>query len=533
MHAYGSALQSSRDRQFSTPSEEMRIGVTFRRRDGGPGPTNFDAPLSLETVQRFLPEPLEMDRAIYELGKLGFKLTQRGRLTASMRCSREIFEKVFGTMLSTFQLDTKQDYTFYSLYFPAQGAPWKPTAAIAELIDDAYIQWPHIYMATRRRGAVGKNSQRRRGASGKQPQRSSGGVATVLLPSVDPPQVNYFHLEMPQDVPTLLNAAPVHRAGTTGKGIRVVMVDSGFAHQSHPFFAAHDFQSTVDLAPRAINDQTDLNGHGTGESTNVFSVAPGATFIGIKLDNDDDPRRGASLLEGFQAALQHKPHVISISLGYDLRDPQSGKQLTELPGNLAALEAEIQAAVASGIVVVFSAGNGHFSFPGMMPDVISAGGVFVDQESNMQASDYASAFESKIYVGRTVPDFSGLVGMLPHASYIMLPIPPNSEIDRETSDPQDGTAGDGTRPDDGWGVFSGTSAAAPQLAGVCALLLAKDPKLAPSDIKAILRRTARSVLVGHANPASSDDRSPVQAGPGDNGAAGAGLVDAFAAWQQV
>ena len=88
--------------------------------------------------------------------------------------------------------------------------------------------------------------------------------------------------------------------------------------------------------------------------------------------------------------------------------------------------------------------------------------------------------------------------------------------------------------DDGWGVFSGTSAAAPQLAGVCALLLEKNPSLTPTDIKALLRRTARDVQAGRANPSSSDDfRTPQQAGPGDDGATGAGLVDAFAAWKQL
>jgi len=183
--------------------------------------------------------------------------------------------------------------------------------------------------------------------------------------------------------------------------------------------------------------------------------------------------------------------------------------------------------------VVFSAGNGHFSFPGMMPDVISAGGVYVAQNGDMQASDYASAFDSKIYSGRHVPDCCGLVGMQPHASYIMLPIPSGCEIDSETSQPTDGQ-GDGTLPNDGWGVFSGTSAAAPQVAGICALLLEKNPGLTPADIKAVLRRTARGVLVGSANPASSDDMATAQqAGPGDDGAAGAGLVDALAAWQQV
>src|SRR5207253_2946330 len=143
----------------------------------------------------------------------------------------------------------------------------------------------------------------------KLPTRSLAGRAG---PSAMPPSVDYFHLEMPHDVPALLNVSRVHREGTTGAGIRIAMVDSGFAHGSHPFFSTNGYRSTVDLAPRAINDKTDLNGHGTGESANIFAVAPGATFIGIKVDNDDDPRHGASMLEGFQAALHHNPHVISI-----------------------------------------------------------------------------------------------------------------------------------------------------------------------------------------------------------------------------
>jgi subtilisin family serine protease len=159
--------------------------------------------------------------------------------------------------------------------------------------------------------------------------------------------------------------------------------------------------------------------------------------------------------------------------------------------------------------------------------VISAGGVFVDQAGRMRASDYASAFKSRIYSGRTVPDFCGLVGLLPHADYIMLPIPPGCDLDREEG------AHDGTTKTDGWGVFSGTSAAAPQLAAVCALLLERNPGLTPGDIKAVLKRTARDVTSGNANPASDPARSGLRAKAGFDGATGAGLVDAFAAFQQV
>ncbi|MGO9454347.1 MAG: S8 family serine peptidase [Candidatus Binataceae bacterium] len=523
----GVAVSQATELPAGNAEEELRVAITFRpAATGVPGLTKFAAPLSTAAVREFVPDPREMEQAIYELHTLGFRLARRGPLSASMRCSRQTYEKVFGTKLTKIALDAKAGYSRDSVYFPATGAPWAwdPNSALGSLIDDAYIQWPHIYMA---------KAQARAARLGGQPLRKvmmlAAAPAPSNFPSATPPKVGYFHLEMPDDVPSLLDVAKVHAAGTTGKGIRVVMVDSGFAHTLHPFFAAHKYTSTVDLAPGAISDTTDPNGHGTGESTNLFAVAPEATFIGIKLDNDNDPNGGASLLEGFQSALQHQPHIITISMGYDLRNPDE-TQMADLPNSLAALEAEVKQAISNGIVVVFSAGNGHFSFPGMMSDVISAGGVYVDQAGQMQASNYASSFDSKIYLGRHVPDFSGLVGLQPRAAYIMLPVPSKSVIDRKCATDPDA---DGTAPDDGWAVFSGTSAAAPQLAGVCALLLEKNPKLTPSDIKAILRRTARTVLVGNANPSSSDNGVPVQAGLGDNGAAGAGLVDAFAAWQQV
>jgi subtilisin family serine protease len=493
-------------RREQPPSEELRVAITFPSPKAGVGLTKFPAPLSSAIVGQFAPDPLQMERAIHELSRVGFRPTRRGRLSASMRVDRMVYEKHFGTELSAIQLDPRLDYAFHSFYFPKQGAPWKPSAMVRQLIDDAYVQWPHIYMAT-------------------------PGAGQPATPSGTPPVIPYFHLEMPNDVPALLNAKPIHEQGGSGKGIRIAMVDTGFAHNSHPFFANNGFKSTVDLAPHAIDDSTDVNGHGTGESANLFAVAPGATFIGIKLDNDNDPQSSASFLEGFQTALQHQPHIISMSIGFDLRD-ELGQQQSELPNSLAALEAEVQAAIAAGIVVVFSAGNGHFSFPGMMPEVISAGGVFVDQNGNLQASDYASAFASKIFPGRHVPDFCGLVGLLPHANYIMLPVPPGSQADVESAQPPDG-GDDGTRADDGWAVFSGTSSAAPQLAGVCALLLEKNNSLTPSDIKAVLRRTARTVVKGHANPDSSDNGIGLPASQSDTGAAGAGLVDAFAAWQQV
>ncbi|MCW2240550.1 S8 family serine peptidase [Azospirillum canadense] len=512
MKAYEPNDRNVRDSRNGGEDQQLRVAVTFNRPGDQTGPTKFAARMSTDTVTAFVPDPIQADLALAELARRGFRLTGRGALTASMRCSRSDFEAMFHTKLELVSVPGGSAAQFGAVLYPPDGASWSPDPAVQSLLDDVYIQWPHIYMA-KAASAVK--------ASGK---RTSGPPAAAP-PSASPPMVPYFHLTAPADIARHLNAAPAHLQGLTGKGVRVAMIDSGFAH-SHPYFKAHGYSSSIVLAPGASGRSTDGNGHGTGESANVFAIAPAATFIGVKLDNETNPSLGASMLEGLQEALKHDPHVISVSLGYDLRG-LGNAPLARLPNSLVALEAEIQAAVKRGVVIVFSAGNGHYSFPGQMPDVISAGGVYVDQTGAMRAADYASAFMSRIYSGRSVPDVCGLVGLLPHANYLALPVPPDCELDRDCANY------DGTQPTDGWGVFSGTSAAAPQLAGLCALLLQADPSLSPADVKAILRRTARDVTTGHANPASDPTGNGLAAEGGEDGATGAGLVDAFAAVKQL
>ena len=489
------------------PSQELRIAVTFKRPADGLGLVRYDVPMTADVVRSFQPDEQTIGKGIAALENEGFRVSSRGRMAVVVRGLKKDFERVFGTKLTPFAMrsDKTTRPSSDSVYFPKKDAPWDPDPAIIELIDDAYIQWPHYYMNYRFNPP----------------------------PSPLPPRVSFHHLRVPGDVALLANAARAHREGITGAGVRVAMVDSGFSH-GHPYFQEMGYNSAVTLAPGANKVDLDGVGHGTGESANLFAVAPDITFIGVKVDNEDDPYLGASMLEGFQEALRHNPDVISISMGYDLCPTDiygnrlSNDHLTALPNSLRALEAEIQAAVADGVVVVFSSGNGHVGFPGMMPDVISAGGVFVAEDGAMTASDYASAFDSKIYPGRHVPDFCGLVGMAEnHAEYIMLPIQCGCQIDTGES------ATDETAPDDGWGVFSGTSAAAPQVAGACALMLQADPDLAPSDIKQILRRSCRDVTLGNANPASNENAGGMPAGFGADGATGAGLIDVYTALGQI
>ena len=82
--------------------------------------------------------------------------------------------------------------------------------------------------------------------------------------------------------------------------------------------------------------------------------------------------------------------------------------------------------------------------------------------------------------------------------------------------------GDETANNDGWAAFSGTSAAAPQLAGAAALVKQAFPRLNPAQVRSILMNTARDVTTGHCNTHSGG--FPATVGP--DTATGNGLVDA-------
>lgn len=187
---------------------------------------------------------------------------------------------------------------------------------------------------------------------------------------------------------------------------------------------------------------------------------------------------------------------------------------------------EIIDAIEQGIVVIFSAGNGTFSIEPQVPGVISAGGAFVNRALELRASNYASGYASPWFDGVDVPVVSGLVGELPRAQYLLLPIPPGCEIDVDESAPEDGDPPDGTSPRDGWALFSGTSAAAPMLAGVAALIRAAKPGLSPAAVRQAMVDTATDVVGGRCHPRFNQ---PAVAGP--DLATGAGLVNAAAALQ--
>ena len=451
------------------------------RSSGGVSLFADEVPVTEETVPGFYSDPGLVGAAIDQLREAGFEVLQTAPTTVTIAGPAGLYEEVFRTTIVAEERETLKYYgqsgTATFLECPDTDVPGlisPQDSPLMETIEGVALNEP-VYP----------------------------------LAHAAPPTRSYWHLDVPADVSLGINADPAHRAGVTGRGVRVVMVDTGWYR--HPFFERRGYEANpVKLGPGAANPGTDEDGHGTGESANVFAVAPDVEFTMVKMGP-------VNATGAFKAAVALGPDIVSCSWG-------SSKPYPPISAADQALAAAIASAVRQGVIVVFSAGNGHWGFPGQHPDVISAGGVFMHPDGSLEASDYSSGFASQLYFGRNVPDVCGLVGQTPRARYIMLPVEPGGKADAT------GAGGrhpdnDETAPGDGWAVFSGTSAAAPQLAGVCALMKQALPGLSPPQARDLLARTARDVTKGRCSQSTGGN----QAGPGHDLATGYGLADAHQA----
>ena len=448
------------------------------------GVSMFDAlgRINSETVGAFASDSNIINRAIVMLQEAGFEILQVTSLSINIAGTQKTFQDAFNTSLVTEERpvikEMAREDTATFVECPDTDLPGFISTAktrFNEVLEGVAIEVPRYLMAE----------------------------------SMYPPNKQYWHLRVPAGISLATNADKAHRGGITGKGIKVAMVDTG--HYKHPWFVGRGYRvAPVVLAPGSTDPLKDDHGHGTGESANIFSVAPDAELLPIKWNM-------ANSTAAINTAVSLQPHIITCSWGSSIKNPPLGAADQ-------ATAAAIASAVAQGIVVIFSAGNGHWGFPGQHPDVISAGGVFMDKDESLRASDYASGFMSNIYPGRQVPDLCGLVGMSPGASYIMLPIQAGCTIDHDKAG---GThpPGDETASNDGWAAFSGTSAAAPQLAGAAALVKQACAKLTPAQVRDVLKKSARDVTKGACSAATGANKATT----GPDNATGYGLVDAHKA----
>jgi subtilisin family serine protease len=410
----------------------------------------------------------------------GFEVLQVTPLTINFSGAPDVFENAFQTIIIEKEMSRPNGPT--TTYLDSEGTEMLGHISTAgtkfeQVIEGVALEVPRIYLSA----------------------------------SSMPPPVDYWHLDVPADVASGCNATILHRFGITGLGVKVAMVDSGWFR--HPYFNMQQYNvAPVILGPAASAPEHDESGHGTGESANILAIAPDCELHPVKTNF-------VNTVGAFNAAVALNPDIITCSWGSHTPFALTAADLV--------LSASVAAAIERSIIVIFSAGNGHAGFPGQHPDIISAGGVFMGPDGNLQASNYSSAFTSLIFPGRRVPDVCGLVGMRPKAIYIMLPVEPGDNIDTGNA----GSVfpdGDQTEPNDGWAAFSGTSAAAPQLAGAAALIKQVVPAISPSTVKAALTGTARDVTDGAFSPVK-DLNVGLPAASGTDEPTVAGLMDVYSA----
>ena len=462
------------------------------RPDNGDSLLSSSVLIDSKNVSQFHAASDRVELVVRKLKEAGFEVLSSGKIAITIAGLPEVFERVFQTTLETVERPVIKELGQNALGTFFNAIDCKPFGEIDvshtswhQFLDGVAINEPVYYFESR-------------------------------LPSPIPPSVPKQYLSVPEGVARGLNAHLAHQQGITGKGIHVVMVDSGWYRHSH--FTKYNYDVNVHLANGSSDRNVDLTGHGTGESANLLAIAPDIKLTMVKADVAIGGKgKNVNSIGALREAIALKPDIISCSWGSDERT----RDLSPYNRVLAATVAE---AIHQEIIVVFSAGNGQYGFPAQHPEVIAAGGVYLHLNGSLQgkieASSYASSFISPIYGNRQVPDVCGLVGNLPYGSYIMLPVSPNSLVDQQLA-----VRDDGTEAIDGWAAFSGTSAAAPQLAGICALIKQVNPNLSPAQARQILRDTAHDVVDGSSNPASSG--ASARAGP--DLATGHGLADAYKA----
>ena len=277
---------------------------------------------------------------------------------------------------------------------------------------------------------------------------------------------------------SLINAPALWGLGWTGQGAVVANMDSG-VDVGHPDLAARwrgGSNSWFDPYGQHPATPTDLSGHGTwtmgvmvgGDAGGTsIGVAPGARWVAVKIFNDQGGSTATAIHQGLQwlldpdgnPATPDAPHAVNNSWTY------------ANPGCYLEFELDLQSLRAAGVLPVFAAGNGG----------PNAG-------TSYSPANNPSAFA----VGATNNS---------DTLYTYSSRGPSACGEAQTVFPEVVAPGVGIRTSDLFGLYTqatGTSLAAPHVAGGLALLLSAYPNLTAAEQEAALLNSV--VDLGPAGP---------------------------------
>lgn len=294
-----------------------------------------------------------------------------------------------------------------------------------------------------------------------------------------------------------LGADQVHSgsAGTraTGKGITVALVDSG-VDRSFQDFPSRVLTDYADFTGESdVEARKDGYGHGTMVASALVNtrkgftgISPDIRLISARVLDDEGAGTTAAAIAAIDWLLDEgEADVINISIG-----AAPSTSFTTDP-----LDIAVEAAVGEGVIVVAAAGNygmsdgstvyGGILSPANDPLVITVGAID-GRGTAKRGDDTVAAYSSR---GPTLWDGLGKPDLVAPATGFALAAPPASELYRNHREAHLASwrgvdLGGGT-----YLVASGTSFAAPMVAGTVALMLEANPDLSPTDVKAILELT--------------------------------------------
>jgi len=248
-----------------------------------------------------------------------------------------------------------------------------------------------------------------------------------------------------------------------GTGTSVAVLDTG-VDDSHEDLAVTKWSEFDSDGNPVDSDPNDADGHGTHVAGTVggaqdpagggpaYGVAPEADIYGVKVLADDGTGDFSQILAGMEWSLEQDVDIIQMSLG--------GQDI------FGQFIEPVRNANEAGAVVIASAGNngeGSSSSPGNVFESISVGAV----DSNQNVADFSS--------GEVVdPDDTWTNPPADWPDEYIVPdfTAPGVDIESAATGTTSGT-------DD---EYSGTSMAAPHVAGSSALLLQNNPQLKPDEI---------------------------------------------------
>ena len=267
-----------------------------------------------------------------------------------------------------------------------------------------------------------------------------------------------------------------------------------------------------------------IAGTGSASAGKYHGAAPGATLFGVSVDTTTTVENG---LDGLAWVLENHDQVtpaikvVNNSWGSSYRKYQANGDV--LYSSTWKLQ---EALIAQGLTVVFAAGNGsgNGSNPTTTAECINPtpGLVCVANYDDKGTGTRAGTIDSTSSRGKnndplTWPDVSAPGTSIVSTCRLSLPI-------------CNAHAGMILQPPNLYSTLSGTSMAAPHVAGIAAQLYQADPTITPAEVEAVLENTAHKFTWGTAYGLHSDPFNP---GNTSSFEKGHGLVDALAAVQSV